>query len=360
MGTNEELQACKREGSSSPPPKQDPLQQTSDHVYADWAALQAYYGPALSVPTYSNPTNSSPHFLPPYMLRPTQHVMPAYAALYQHGGLFAQPGVHVTSSPADIDSPAMSSEDDKGLIKKLKRSDGFATSISNGNRDSGKDSEISHSEGSDGNTTEGDGLKRSTEELPITSGASSKITGVTVASAKVLPKVEGAISPNPVIRLNLKEFPYASANMTSSIVNSTPHRLLLQNDRRKLRREKRRQFIREAAIRPKSLIQDERELKREWRKQCNREAAIRSRLKKQAVEDQLAAQVEVLNTDNLSLKSEINRLTINSEKLKLQNAKLMERLNTHKEQAAEDSKKVSSFSTANLLPRVDNSSVAAS
>ncbi|GJZ65163.1 hypothetical protein Tco_0621859 [Tanacetum coccineum] len=39
---------------------------------------------------------------------------------------------------------------------------------------------------------------------------------------------------------------------------------------------------------------------------------------------------------------------------------LQERLNTHKEQAAEDSKKVSSFSTSNLLPRVDNNSVAAS
>ncbi|GKE86116.1 hypothetical protein Tco_1559858, partial [Tanacetum coccineum] len=38
----------------------------------------------------------------------------------------------------------------------------------------------------------------------------------------------------------------------------------------------------------------------------------------------------------------------------------VERLNTHKEQAAEDSKKVSSFSTSNLLPRVDNNSVAAS
>ncbi|PWA60316.1 Mitochondrial carrier domain-containing protein [Artemisia annua] len=266
MGTCDEPQACKREESSSPPP--DPLQQTSDHVYADWAALQE-------------------------------------------------------SRPLDIDSPAMSSGDDKGLIKKLKRSDGLSTLISNGNRDSGKDSGISHSEGSDGNTTEGghNGPK-SSEESPITYGASSKITGVTNASAKVSPKVEEAFSPNPFIKLNHKEFPNAAANMTSPIVNSTPHRLFLQNDRN-LRRERRKQFIREAATRPRTLIQDERELKREWRKQCNREAAERSRLKKLALEDQLAAQVEALNTENLSLKSQINWLTINSEKLKLQNANLM-------------------------------------
>ena len=109
----------------------------------------------------------------------------------------------------------------------------------------------------------------------------------------------------------------------------------------------------------------------------------------QAVEDQLAAQVEALNTENLSLKSEINWLTINSEELKLQNAKLMvrlgtktsihiplidmynsisyhvtillqERLNTQKGQATEDPKKGSSVSTANLLPRVDNSYVTSS
>ena len=63
---------------------------------------------------------------------------------------------------------------------------------------------------------------------PPTDGASSKITGVTVASAKVSPKVEEAFSFNPFIKLNHKEFPNAAANMTSPIVNQTPHRLFLQ------------------------------------------------------------------------------------------------------------------------------------
>lgn len=45
----------------------------------------------------------------------------------------------------------------------------------------------------------------------------------------------------------------------------------------------------------------------------------------QAEAEELAIRVEALTAENLSLKSEINRLTDTSEKLKLQNANLMVR-----------------------------------
>ena len=43
----------------------------------------------------------------------------------------------------------------------------------------------------------------------------------------------------------------------------------------------------------------------------------------QAETEELGRKVETLNAENVSLKSELNRLTENSEKLRLENAKLM-------------------------------------
>uniref|UniRef100_A0A251VI29 Putative basic-leucine zipper domain-containing protein n=1 Tax=Helianthus annuus TaxID=4232 RepID=A0A251VI29_HELAN len=80
----------------------------------------------------------------------------------------------------------------------------------------------------------------------------------------------------------------------------------------------------------------------------------------QAEAEELAIKVEALTSENLNLKSEINRLTDTSERLKLQNAKLMEQLKTtQQEQDTEDPRsdpKGLSLSTANLLSRVNNGS----
>lgn len=266
MEINEEAQDCKPEKSSSPPPQQ----QTNVHVYPDWAAMQAYYGPRMAVPPYFNPAVASGHAPPPYMWAPPQHMMPPYAAFYPHGGVYAHPAVHHASSPLNIDSPAKSSGgSDKGLMKKLKGFDGLAMSIGNpSNGEGGNNNGISHSgetegssEGSDGNTTERgkNGGKRSREGSPILSdvnkaesqregGASSKMmTGVANVSVKVA-------GPNPISALDLKNFPNSTADITSPIVALMPDESLLQNDR---------------------------ELKREKRKQSNRESARRSRLRKQ-------------------------------------------------------------------------------
>ncbi|KAI3681838.1 hypothetical protein L6452_36643 [Arctium lappa] len=359
MGNCEETKACKPEKSSSPPPEH---QQTGVHAFPDWAAMQAYYGPRMAMPPYFNSPVASGHAPPPYMWGPPQHMMPPYAAMYPHGGVYPHPGVPLAGSPMSIDSPAKSSgNSDRGLLKKLKGFDGLAMSIGNGNGDSaggGNDNGISQSgetegssEGSDGNTTEGgrNSGKRSREGSPNApeigkteplsgqffpteaNGASKKVTGLTVTVPKVSGKIGTALSANLASESELKNSPTTAVKMASATVAMVPG---------------------------ESLLQNERELKRERRKQSNRESARRSRLRKQAEAEELAIKVESLTNENLTLKSEINRLTDNSEKLKLQNAKLIEKLK-NAQQDTEDPRsdpKGLSLSTANLLSRVDNGS----
>lgn len=93
MGSNEETKACKPEISSSAAPDQ-----ANVHVYPDWAAMQAYYGPRMAVPQYFNSAVASGHAPHPYMWGPPQHMISPYgaayaAAVYPHGGVYAHPGV---------------------------------------------------------------------------------------------------------------------------------------------------------------------------------------------------------------------------------------------------------------------------
>ncbi|GJU95375.1 common plant regulatory factor 1-like protein isoform X1 [Tanacetum coccineum] len=350
MGNGDETKTCKPEKPSSPPPDH---QQASVHAYSDWAAMQAYYGSRMAMPPYFNPAGAPGHAPPPYMWGPPQHMMPPYATMYPHGGVYPHPGVPL-ASPMSIDSPAKSSgNSDRGLMKKLKGFDGLAMSIGNANGDGGVGGNDNHSgetegssEGSDGNTTEGgqNSGKRSREESPnapaevvkteplsgqffpaASNGASKKLTSLSVTPVNVLSDSE------------LKKSPTATSVMTSATLAMVPSEALLQN---------------------------ERELKRERRKQSNRESARRSRLRKQAEAEELAKKVEALTSENLTLKSEINRLTDNAQKLKFQNVKLMEKLkNGQQEQDIQDQRldtKSLSLSTANLLSKVDDGSSSSS
>ncbi|KAI5420671.1 hypothetical protein KIW84_044492 [Lathyrus oleraceus] len=75
----------------------------------------------------------------------------------------------------------------------------------------------------------------------------------------------------------------------------------------------------------------------------------------------MARRVDALTAENLALKSEINEFTENSEKLKIENATLKEKLkNTQLEQTKETilnsiDKRDTPVSTENLLSRVNNS-----
>ncbi|KAK6918274.1 Basic-leucine zipper domain [Dillenia turbinata] len=396
MGNSEEGKPSKAEKSSSPAPDQ-----TNFHVYPDWAAMQAYYGPRVAIPPYFNPAVASGHPPHPYMWAPPQHMMPpygpAYAAIYSPGGVYAHPAVSfgsqshghgvpaspavsdfLVATPLSMETPAKSpATSDRGLMKKLKGFDGLAMSIGNGNAESAEGGTESQRtrvlcnpnydllnstenegscDGSDGNTsgTSQNGKKRSREGTPATGGDGKTQTQTTgkeangtsekASSMIVAPngtgKAAGAAVPSGMsTALELKN-PACMSSKPNAV--STPQPC--------------------AVLPPEAWMQNEKELKRERRKQSNRESARRSRLRKQAETEELAMKVESLTSENMALKSEISRLTENSEKLRLKNTKLMEKLNAAQlGQAKEiilsnaDDKRVHPVSTENLLSRVNNS-----
>jgi plant G-box-binding factor len=113
---------------------------------------------------------------------------------------------------------------------------------------------------------------------------------------------------------------------------------------------------------PEAWFQNERELKRERRKQSNRESARRSRLRKQAESEDLAHKVEALIAENVALKSEIGQFTEKSEKLRQENAALMEKMKNAKQLGGHkqitlksiDDEIAPTDNTENLLSKVDN------
>ncbi|KAB1998952.1 hypothetical protein ES319_D12G126400v1 [Gossypium barbadense] len=325
MGSSDEGKSSKSDKSSSPAPPD----QTNIHVYPDWAAMQAYYGPRVPMPPYYNSAVASGHAPSPYMWGPTQAIMPpygtTYATIYPHGGVYVHPtvpmGSHghgVPSSPkAAPETPTkFSGNTNGGLMKKLKGFDGLAMSIGNStaeNAESGAEPRPSLSaetegstDDSDGNTTGADQTrrKRSREGTPAIAGvegnneARSKPVAAREATATISPKPVGSVLPS---------------GMTTSLeLSNPPAKSSPTNVPRVMTSE--------------IWLQNERELKRERRKQSNRESARRSRLRKQAETEELARKVEALTAENTTLRSEINQLTEKSEKLRLENATLVEGL----------------------------------
>ncbi|XP_012083268.1 common plant regulatory factor 1 isoform X2 [Jatropha curcas] len=370
MGNNEEGKSSKPDKSASPAP----MDQTNIHVYPDWAAMQAYYGPRVALPPYYNSAMASGHAPHPYMWGPPQPMMPPYgtpyAAVYSHGGVYAHPAVPIVGTPLNVEMPTKSTGNtDRGLMKKLKGFDGLAMSIGNGNGSGnaesaeGGDRRLSlsaetegSSDGSDGNTS--GGRKRSREGTPTIAGEmrsetpassapsgevnaySDKVSGAAVTPAGFSEKSVGAVnSPRMSTALELRNPPVNGAKTNATNIPQ-PY----------------------AVLPSEAWIQNDRELKRERRKQSNRESARRSRLRKQAETEELAHKVESLTSENLALKSEINQLTEKSEKLKHENAALLEKLKNSKLGQAQETilnrsseQRASAVSTENLLSRVNTS-----
>lgn len=355
MGSSEEV---KSEKSPSPAAEQP----NDGHVYPDWAAMQAYYGHRVALPPYFNSAVASGHPPPPYMWAAPQamNMMPpygaAYAAVYPHGGVYAHPGVPIgsqalgqgaaSSTPAsgeslagpplsmDVAAKKSANTADQGFVKKLKGLDGLAMSIGNGSSEKAEgatetrlsrssESEGSTDDGSDGNTTGTDDNKRkrscdgtptpaSNEKAerkatPLPAGqlgsSTDKVLGVPVASAKGSGKMMGTtVSTTTTLELRNP----GTGNGKGNPVTVTPSS--------------------SAVVSSENWVQNERELKRERRKQSNRESARRSRLRKQAEAEELAKRVDSLSAENMALKSEIDQILENSERLRHENAKLMEKL----------------------------------
>ncbi|XP_019418061.1 PREDICTED: G-box-binding factor 3-like isoform X1 [Lupinus angustifolius] len=377
MGNSEEEKSTKTENPPSPVTMANGTNPTNIHVYPDWAAMQAYYGPRVAVPPYYNSAVASGHTPHPYMWGPPQPMMPPYgppyAAMYPHGGVYAHPGVPigppphgqgVPSSPAvgtplSIEkSPKSSGNADQGLMKKLKGFGGLAMSIGNGHAESaerGLENMLSQSGdtegssgGSDSNTSGANETRRRKggEGTPTTdengktemqvSPASEEATAaskiMSVVPAGVAGKLAGpSFSLGTTTTLELTNPSGVRANSTSA-----PQPC--------------------AVLPPEAWVQNERELKRERRKQSNRESARRSRLRKQAESEELALKVEALNAENVTLKSEMKKLAECSEKLRAENATLKEKLK-HVEvgETEEIMLKSKIVSTENLLSTIDRS-----
>ncbi|KAG8391907.1 hypothetical protein BUALT_Bualt01G0235800 [Buddleja alternifolia] len=342
--------------------------QNNVHVYPDWAAMQAYYGPRVAVPPYMNSGVASPHAPPPYMWAPPQSMIPPYAApyaaFYAHGGVYPHPGVPMAGPALSADAPVKSSGNtDGGFVKKLKEFDGLAISIGNGHGESTEretERGVSESEETEGSSDGSNGVtagagqngkKRSRQGSPNSGGdgkaqkKSSLIPAVEVGRASekmidVIPPANGPVKTtenrNPALEFNDQSDLNVKPHPTNVPLSSMPNEAWMQN---------------------------ERELKRERRKQSNRESARRSRLRKQAETEELATKVQALSSENMTLKSEVNKLMESSEKLKLENATLMEKLKDAQLGQTEDTNlhkiddlRLKPVSTVNLLARVNNNS----
>ncbi|CAG7873635.1 unnamed protein product [Brassica rapa] len=330
MGKSEEPKVTKSDNKPSSPP----ADQTNVHVYPDWAAMQAYYGPRVAMPPYYNSAMAaaSGHPPPPYMWNP-QHMMSPYgtpyAAVYPHGGgVYAHPGFPMGSqpqgqkgatplttpgTPLNIDTPSKSTGNtENGLMKKLKEFDGLAMSLGNGNNgDEGKRSRNSSetdgsSDGSDGNTTGADEpkLKRSREGTPAKDEKKHLVQSSSFRS------VSQSSGDNNCVKPSVQGGGGAIVSAAGVSANSNPT------------------FMSQslAMVPPETWLQNERELKRERRKQSNRESARRSRLRKQAETEELARKVEALTAENMALRSELNQLNEKSNNLRGANATLLDKL----------------------------------
>ncbi|XP_074279719.1 G-box-binding factor 3 [Silene latifolia] len=365
----------------SPPPAATGTEQSNVHVYPDWAAMQAYYGPRVAMPPYYNQAVASGHLPPPYMWGPQPMMSPygaPYAAIYAAQGVYAHPAVPLgtpancqaavneplAGTPLSIDTPVKSSGNaDKGLMKRLKGFDGLAMSIGNNNVNAkveGSAENMSQSDetegssgGSDGNTeeadkkkrkksqegtsTDGDGREDEQAESKFPVSFTSKVLGhpINPANAAAGHVVGTVITPTASTALELLN-PAMDVKVNSATVSSS-----------------------NTAVSSDVWIQNEREMKRERRKQSNRESARRSRLRKQAEAEELGKRVDCLNAENFALKSEISQLAENSNKLRLENAALLEKLKNLQSEVEEnvvEIKRNPTDSTENLLSRVNNSS----
>ncbi|KAK4743499.1 hypothetical protein SAY87_001500 [Trapa incisa] len=312
MGNQEDAKSNKSEKPSTPPTPD----QTQVHVYPDWAAAQAYYGPRMALPPYYTsalPPGYAPH---PYIWGPPQQFIPPYgapcAASYPHGAVYAQPSATMTPTPTIGEAPSKPSGDvGSGLMKKLKSFDGLGMPITNGKVEAA-----------------GNGAKPGASESTETEGTSDGSYGNTSGADQTRGKrlYEGA-SPAAVGKSEGGTAPDISLKMQSE-----------------------------------AWLLNERELKREKRKQSNRESARRSRLRKQAEAEELALRVGHLTAENAALKTEINRLMQDSNNLRQENAVLMEKLKHPEavEACAEGSDtevdEKLPITTENLLSKVDNAS----
>ncbi|KAL9237383.1 hypothetical protein vseg_011937 [Gypsophila vaccaria] len=123
-------------------PVSPPRDQSSVHVYPDWARLQAYYGAGVVSAAYYNPAVAPSHVVHPYMWAQPQMVPPYgshYAAVYPHEGMYgasAAPACTQVTTPLTLETPTRFLGNNKGSAMKSTEADVNAVS-GNRNAESG-------------------------------------------------------------------------------------------------------------------------------------------------------------------------------------------------------------------------------
>ncbi|XP_042001085.1 common plant regulatory factor 1-like [Salvia splendens] len=328
MRNSEDDKHCKIEEASS-----QTKDQSTAHVYPDWAMMRAYCGPQFTVPPYLNSAVVSPHVPPPYIwIVPPQYMVPPYGAsypgYYYHEQVYGNPGVSMAGTSFSIATPAESSGNTDGGFMKKESSDsqGFAVPIRNGNAESGGhglDLRLSESEVTDNPVDRTNGvtakagrscMKRNREESPKseTKGGKNQKKG----SADVgqgYESMKQASSPTYTPVKTIENASTVPGLKDPSILDVKP--VKTYNPRSSIANEAQMQGTPEQP-----------ELKSEKRKQSNRESARRSRLRKQAEAEKIATKVQTLIAENKTLESELDDLMKSSEKLELENVTLLEKL----------------------------------
>ncbi|CAM8971957.1 unnamed protein product [Rhodiola kirilowii] len=357
MGNNEESKSSKSDKSTSPaPPDQNGMQ-----VYPppDWAAMQAFYGPRipLPLPQYYNSAYHVGHPPHPYMWGPPQAMMPSfaapYAAIYSQGGVYAHPGVPVGSPKPGLGalSTPLATEALAATALSIQTPGKMSGNTTGGSVNSESGDNGGSSDGSGEKTSRGEQSHRKRKreqslDIEKTVKLEIQANAIVPVDTDVASGIVPGIAVCPAVDGNLENV--AALDMKANhIVNSKMSFDGQQSGSR---------------LSSETCFQNERQLKQERRKQSNRESARRSRLRKQAETEELAAKVDILMAENMTLKSEITQLAKNSEKLKLENAKMMEKLKCAKLEKAgrngsdnADDNRNQTLSTENLLSRVNNS-----
>ncbi|KAG6385920.1 hypothetical protein SASPL_154803 [Salvia splendens] len=354
MGTGEESTPSK---SSKPAPAAQEAPVTPNTpVYPDWSSnMQAFYGAGAAPPFFASTVASpTPH---PYMWGGQHPMMPPYGtpvpypALYPPGGIYAHPNmatppgfVHGT---AESDGKGTDGKDrssskiikgasaNHGMISG-KSGDGGKTASGSGN--DGTHSAESGSEGSsdasdENNNQDFSGSKKGSFDRMLADGANAQNHGVPTNFPNSVPG--NPVVSVPATNLNIGMDLWNATPAGSGPMKSRPNSVGvaqavapsgMMNDQWIQLPELCTVILVVAVQLSSVLYQDERELKRQKRKQSNRESARRSRLRKQAECEELQHRVESLNSENRSIRDELQRLSEECEKLASENNSIKDEL----------------------------------